>query len=154
MRDRVRPPQELEDVLDRLKTDGVFETKQKGMMFAAALGYHLRAADLGDVEIEHFGEGIRLDYFKTPDDDGFIDALAVTDANELNAVDPDKQSDRVEQFEKYAFIGLREMKRACYDERPEYSLDGILALMDEMGAPPEEDLPGLEATARQISELL
>jgi len=57
--------------------------------------------------------------FKTPDDDGFIDALAVTVANDLNAVHPDKQSERVELFEKYALIGLREMKRACYDERPD-----------------------------------
>lgn len=154
MRDRVRPPQDLEEVLDQLKNDGVFETKQKGMMFAAALGYHRRGADLGDVEIEHFGEGIRLDYFKTPDDDGFIDTLAVTAANDLNAVDPEKQGERVEQFEKYALIGLREMKRACYDERPEYPLDGILALMDDMAAPPEEELPGLEATARQVNELL
>jgi dnd system-associated protein 4 len=154
MRDRVRPPQELEPVLDQLKADGVFETKQKGMMFAAALGYHLRGADVSDVEIDPFGEGIRLDYFKTPDDDGFIDALAVTAANDLNAVHPDEQSERVETFEKYALVGLREMKRACYDARPENPLDGILTLMDAMSAPANDELPGLDATARQVNELL
>ena len=154
MRDRVRPPQELEDVLDQLKADGVFETKQKGMMFAAALGYHRTGADVTGVEIDQFGEGIRLDYFKTPDDDGFIDVLAVTAANNLNTVHPDKQNDRVEQFEKYALIGLREMKRVCYDERPESPLEGILTLMDAMSAPADNELPGLDATARQVNELL
>ena len=44
MRDRIRPPKELEDVLDQLKKDEIFDTKQKAMMFAAALGYASQTA--------------------------------------------------------------------------------------------------------------
>jgi hypothetical protein len=69
-------------------------------------------------------------------------------------VHPDEQSERVETFEKYALVGLREMKRACYDARPENPLDGILTLMDAMSAPANDELPGLDATARQVNELL
>ena len=39
MRDRIRPPKDLEEILDKLKDDKVFDTKQKGMMFAAAVGF-------------------------------------------------------------------------------------------------------------------
>jgi dnd system-associated protein 4 len=143
MRDRVRPPKDLEVVLDQLKADGVFDTKQKGMMFAAAVGYILHRGEANSVQIEHFGEGIRLDYFRSPDDEGFIDALSVAAAGELAVMDPERQSERIELFEKYALLGLKDLKKACYDERPEFPLNGVLALMDRMSRAGTEDLPGL-----------
>jgi len=154
MRDRVRPPRDLEPILDRLKDDGVFETKQKGMMFAAAAGFALHGDEVAGIEIEHFGEGIRLDYFRTSQDEGFIDALAVANCETLNVLDPDRQEERVELFENYAMLGLRELKRHCYDDRPDDPLLGLFALIDEMKQPGGEDLPGLDAAAKQLEEFI
>jgi hypothetical protein len=36
------------------------------------------------------------------------------------------------------------MTRACYDEKPEYPLFGILKLLDQLDKPEDGDLPGLE----------
>ena len=143
MKDRVRPPKNLESVLDRLKEDGVFETKQKGMMFAAAVGFGLHLGRLATMELDQFGEGIRLEYFRSPDDDGFIDTLAVAVLNDLTVMSSDRQPERIEIFEKLAAIGLAELQRTCYDERPEYVISGALALLDALSRSPEEGLPGL-----------
>jgi len=140
MRDRIRPPKDLEEVLDNLKEDKVFETKQKGMMFAAAVGYCLQRDKVDTTELDTVGEAIKMDYF----DVGFIDALAVTTRNDLGAVSDERQPERVELFERYALLGLKELKRACYDEKPEYPLYGVLKLIDQMDRPESGDLPGLE----------
>ena len=144
MRDRIRPPKDLEEVLDKLKEDKVFETKQKGMMFAAAVGYCLHRDKLQDTELDTVGEAIKIDYFERPDDVGFIDALAVTTWNDLGAISDERQPERIDLFERYALLGLREMKRACYDEKPEYPLYGVLKLIDQLDRPESGDLPGLE----------
>ena len=107
MKDRVRPPKDLEEVLDDLKNDGVFETKQKGMMFAAAVGYALHGQEVQAVDLEQFGEGIRLEYFRSVDDEGFIDTLAVATTGDLSIMAPARQAERVELFEKYASLGSR-----------------------------------------------
>jgi dnd system-associated protein 4 len=144
MKDRVRPPRAYEsEVLDALKELGVFQTKQKGMMFAAAVGYGLCGDRLGEVGNDQLdGEGIRLEYFRDFDD-AFIDALAVTVAGDLGVMAPAREEERVEIFEKYAYLGLREMKRACFDERPQDPLLGILALIDALTQSDSDELPGL-----------
>ena len=144
MKDRIRPPKDLEEVLDKLKDDKVFDTKQKGMMFASAVGYSLHRDKVDSTEIDQLGEGIRLEYFESQDDVGFIDALAVATRKELDVVASERQEERVELFQKYAFLGLKEMKRVCYDEKPEYPLYGILKLIDQLDKPDRGDLPGLE----------
>lgn len=144
MRDRIRPPKDLEEVLDKLKDDKVFETKQKGMMFAAAVGFCLHRDKVDSTELDTVGEAIKMDYFERPDDVGFIDALAVTTKNDLGVVSDERQPERVELFERYALLGLKEMKLACYDEKPEYPLYGILKLIDQLDTPENGDLPGLE----------
>ena len=144
MKDRIRPPKDLEEVLDQLKEDKVFDTKQKGMMFAAAVGFCLHRDKVDGAEIEQLGEGIRLEYFETPDDVGFIDALAVATRGELSVVANERQEERIDLFQKYAYLGLKEMKRACYDEKPEYPLYGVLKLIDQLDKPDSGDLPGLE----------
>ncbi len=144
MRDRIRPPKDLEEVLDKLKDDKVFDTKQKGMMFAAAVGYCLHRDKVEATEIDQLGEGIRLEYFQSQDDVGFIDALAVATRKELSVVANDRQEERVELFQRYAYLGLKEMKRVCYDEKPEYPFYGVLKLIDQLDRPEAGDLPGLE----------
>lgn len=144
MRDRIRPPKDLEEVLDKLKDDKIFDTKQKGMMFAAAVGYSLHRDKVESSELDTVGEAIKMEYFEKPDDVGFIDALAVTTRNDLGVISDARQPERVELFERYALLGLKELKRACYDEKPEYPLYGVLKLIDQMDRPESGDLPGLE----------
>jgi len=151
MRDRIRPPREFENVLDRLKDDeGIFETKQKAIMFAAAVGYALYKETISTTNVDSFGEGIRLEYFRSPQDDGFIDALAVAHAGDLNILDPERQEERLELFERCSLLGLREMQKQCFDDRPSDPILGILALIDRMQKSPSSDLPGLDYVAEEL----
>ena len=153
MRDRIRPPKELETVLDRLKDDDkIFETKQKGMMFAAALGYALFKDKIGSSEIESYGEGIKMMYFQKPQDEGFIDALSVARSNDLKVLSPENQDERIELFEHCAFLGLKEMQKHCYDNRPADPILGILTLIDRMQNFQSTELPGLDNVAEEVGE--
>ena len=153
MRDRIRRPKDLEKVLERLKDDDrIFETKQKGMMFAAALGYSLFKEKVDSSEIESYGEGIKMMYFQKPQDEGFIDALSVAKSNDLKSLDPEMQEERVELFEKCAFLGLKEMQKHCYDDRPADPILGILTLIDRMRKSQSDDLPGLDNVAEEVGE--
>ena len=154
MKERVRPPRELESVLDRLKDDNVVETKQKGMMFAAAIGFAFRASEIDSVEIEQHGEGIKMEYFRTPQDDGFIDALAVTWAQDLKVLAMEHQETRIELFEKCAALGLQELKKWCYDNRPNDPLVGVLELLDEVASFDTDRLPGIESVSERVGEYL
>lgn len=155
MKDRIRPPRELEHVLDKLKDDfGIFETKQKGLMFAAGVGYALHRDRLADTTIDSYGEGIRMQYFAAPQDDGFIDAIAVDNAGELNVLEPERQPERVELFERCALLGLQEMQKYCFDNRPEDPINGLLNLIDEVEKSSGDDLPGLDGVAEKLGEYL
>lgn len=145
MKDRIRPPKELEkEVLDRLKEDKVFDTKQKGMMFAAAVGFCLYRKEVDSTEVEPKGEGIRLDYFDSVDDTCFIDALAVVTKADLSVLATERQPERIDLFERYAMLGLQELKKVCYDDRPTDPLLGILALLDRLNRTGIDLLPGLK----------
>lgn len=146
MKDRIRPPKELEFVLDRLKEDGIIQTKQKGMMLAAAIGY--AAGEKGGRELDSAGEGIRIEYFERPVDDSYIDALAVADTGDLRVLGPERIEERIEIFERYAHVGLVKIKEACYDRSRE-PLDALLALLESLSKPPSSAaLPGLEDMQR------
>ncbi len=132
MRDRVRPPRELEEILDQLKDKGVFETKQKGMMFAAGLGCALDRTKTGGSVINGYGEGIRLQYFQRSNDDGYIDAVAVAHAGQLEILHDDRTEERLSLFEQYAHAGLKELRRRLDgDKRTE--LEIICELIDDLG---------------------
>ena len=151
MRDRIRPPKDFENVLDRLKDDAaIFETKQKALMFAAAVGYALHKEKLSTTTIDSYGEGIRLEYFRSPQDDGFIDALAVANAGDLNVLDLERQEERIDLFERCSLLGLEEMQKQCFDSRPSDPILGILALIDRMHKSPTSDLPGLDHVAEEL----
>lgn len=143
MKERIRPPKDLELILDRLKEDGVFETKQKGMMFAASIGYVLHRDELPSAEVTQGGEGIRMEYFRSPDDHGYIDVLAVAHSGNLAVMSPEKHDDRIDLFERCAYLGLKDLKSACYDARPEHPLLGVLTLLDSLERGSGEELPGL-----------
>jgi dnd system-associated protein 4 len=151
VKDRIRPPKDLEPVLDRLKEDGIIETKQKGMMLAAAIGYAIDRG--GGRELDAAGEGIRLEYFERPVDDAYIDALAVAQSNDLRILENERLEERIDCFERYAHIGLSKMNEACYVNSRE-PLDALLALLDKLAKPRSSAaLPGLE-DVRRVSALL
>jgi len=155
MKERIRPPQELEHVLDQLKDEyGIFETKQKGLMFAAAIGFALHRDEIDSARIENFGEGIRMQYFASQQDDGFIDAIAVANAGELKILDPEKQPERIELFERCAYLGLQEMQKHCFENRPDDPINGLLNLIDDVQNASTDALPGLDAVAEKIGDYL
>jgi len=155
MKDRIRPPKGLENVLDQLKDEaGIFETKQKGLMFAAAIGFALHRDKIESTSLDSFGEGIRLQYFSSQQDEGFIDAIAVAHEGKLEILDPEKQPARIELFERCALLGLEEMQKHCFDSRLDDPLLGLLSLIDEVQMSPESILPGLDLVAEKLNDFL
>lgn len=126
MRDRVRPPKDLESILDLLKEKKVFGTKQKGMMFAAAIGYATDRYEKPDA----YGEGIKLEYFERGADEGFIDALAVAHIDSLDILADDHREERLNIFESYAAGGLAEISRLLELEKSRSELDIIIDALD------------------------
>ncbi len=132
MRDRIRPPADLEKVLDLLKEKGVFETKQKGLMFAASLGYALNSTRPGGLDMGKTGEGIRLQYFQKPRDEGFIDALAVASTGKLEVLTAERGNERLDIFERYAHSGLEELQRRL-DTGKGDELEIVCGIIAELG---------------------
>src|SRR4051812_8734057 len=113
MKGRIAPPKALEDDLDKLVVadpqgeHALFETKQKALMFAAALA---RWRDREPVQVERKGTAIRYDIFERALDDGFIDALAISAKDgDLKVLASERDDDRITIFEQYAQSGLEEM---------------------------------------------
>ncbi len=135
MRDRVRPAVEYEYVLDNLKDkEGLFSTKQKGMMFAAALGRRLDDSAVLPPGITRPGEGIRLEYFRSVDDAGFISALAVAASGSLEILAEDRIEEHIDIFERYAALGLRELERRLQQDSRD-ALEVIIDILEEFGEP-------------------
>lgn len=155
MRDRIRPPKELESVLDSLKNDGFFETKQKALMFAAAVGYAFERKKNGlGQPLDSYGEGIRIEYFEKPRDDRYIDLVAVAAASDLQVLADNVQSNRIEQFERFANTGLMELKKLCYTGTQDPML-GLLGIIDSLAdEASEEALPGLDSERQEVKKLL
>lgn len=141
---RIAPPRDFEAVLERLcedgpTGDGIFGTKQKALMFAAALGFHLKRR----MPIERKGQGIRFDVFQRDVDDPFIDILAVCEVGDLHVLAPDRIEERITIFEEYAHGGIVELQRVCFDE-PGDPLDAVVRLVQEGADPGDETLPNVD----------
>ena len=139
---RIYPPKEYTKLLDRLVEEPpMFETKQKALMFAAALGVHRHERQ----PISTRGEGIRADIFQGALDDTFIDALAVAVTGDLCVLAPDRRLERITIFEESASAGLREIQKLV--DRPGDDLEELLRLTQDARSPSKEDLPGLDPDA-------
>ena len=149
MTGRVAPPKALEDDLEKLVVADpqgkhpLFETKQKALMFAAALA-HWR--DVQRRTVDRKGIAIRYDIFQRALDDGYVDALAIAaHENDLKVLAPDRDEDRITVFEQYAQAGLEEMIDRF--NRPGDPLEAMLALVEEARAKPTDGLEGIDAEA-------
>lgn len=145
---RIAPPKALEDDLEKLVTadpqgdSPLFETKQKALMFAAALG-RWRAEERKRVDRK--GTAIRYDIFERALDDGFIDALAIAETDDLKVLAPDRGDERITIFEEYAQAGLTEMIDRFH--RPGDPLEDLLALVDSARATASSELEGIDQDA-------
>lgn len=149
MMGRIAPPKALEDDLEKFVTADpqgrfpLFETKQKALMFAAALG---KWRGQERTAVERKGVAIRYDIFQRTLDDGYIDALAVAEMNELQVLSAERADERVTVFEEYAQNGLKEMIERCFN-RPGDPLEALLALADEARATMVSGLDGIDQDA-------
>lgn len=104
---RVYPPKDYEELLDRLTNEGLFDTKQKALTFAAGVGHYLKKR----TSVEKKGVAIRYDIFSNVLDDGYVNALAVAEAQDLKLLSQDRIDEKVTIFEEYAHTGLAEIQR-------------------------------------------
>lgn len=142
---RIYPPKNAEGILEKLTSVGpgvpiqIFATKQKALMFAASLGYFRKEK----TRLESRGEGIRYDIFEKALDDGFIDALAIADADKLEILSDDHESERAEIFEDYAHTGLLEMEKECFKKEGD-PLENLIRLADEARSTESADIEGID----------
>ena len=143
---RISPPRELEDILDLLTEPAagsglppLFQSKQKALMFAAALGHSLGER----LPLEKKGTAIRIDVFEKALDDGYMDSLAVAETGQLQVLGPTQDEVRVTVFEEYAHRGLVEIKRRCYTESGD-PLRILLGMADDARNPSDVELKGLD----------
>jgi dnd system-associated protein 4 len=143
------------DLIKRLTTNSpqspaLFASQQKAMMFAAALGRHLRKRK--EEFKRHTSSSIRYDIFQNHGDDGFIDALAVATTGDLKVLSKERFAERVAIFEEYAYAGFQELDARCYG-RPGNPLDALVGLVSEMEASGQEEAED-DATEALLNDLL
>lgn len=144
MEKRISPPAEFEDLLIVLTDPAgegappAFETKQKALMFAAALGFHRGSRQ----QLSKRGTAIRADVFAADADDGFLLALALAATGEVSILDPERAEDRQTIFEEYAAGGLREL--AAMSPSDGGFVERCLRLTSDALAAPESDIPGID----------
>lgn len=129
--------------MDRLTEAGPFQTKQKALSFAAALGFHARRRE-GFASAD---EPIRWDVFERAGDDPFLPALAVAASGGLAVLTGASGDDPVSVFEEYANGGLSELEERVLSS-PTDVLDEILRMLVSArhgGAASPEGLEGLSA---------
>ena len=141
----------LEDLIRNVPGENyaLFETKQKALMFAAALGYHLqRSQKLGSRDA---GSAIRFDIFEKNLDEGFVHCLAVAESEDLGILSDANEEQLAVIFEEYASAGLVEMQSRLIG-RPE-PLQALVDLMNSVReVSTDETLEGLDPSI--LSDLL
>jgi len=144
---RIYPPREYESTLNALVDEHrVFETKQKALMFAAALGRYRDQRQ----ELSSRGVGIREDVFSRSLDDSYVDALAIEVTGQLEILEPVRKDELVTVFEECAKGGLAEIK-ACL-EKPVAPLDELLRLIHEARQESARALPGIAPSVISMLE--
>lgn len=150
MERRIAPPgtPELNALLDKLtspgpgsrRPEGIFRSKQKVLMFAAALGGRMKLRK----PLEKRGEPIRYSIFEGAVDDTFVNAIAIAEAGDLRILSEEQADKRIQLFEEFAHAGLVELEKRL--AAPGDDLQHILQLVMEVRAEREAPagvIPGL-----------
>lgn len=146
-------PAKFEKLIDILTEQGIFETKQAAMTFAAAVGWCLAR------KREPRGKGgneIRWNVFETSKDDAFIHALALAESDSIEILGRDRvdnEDDSIKVFEEYATAGLQYIQDKCV-EAPGDLLDNLLSLLAEVNTNASEPPPGLEGLTSEALDFL
>src|SRR5437764_171463 len=148
---RISPPKEYEQLIDKLVDNGVFETKQAAMMFAAALGKRFA----GRKSRGSPGDGIRWYIFEKAGDEAFVNSLALAEKNDIKVLDPDfgEGEDVQAIFEEYAAGGFQYLKQHVMDA-PGDLLENALAIVQQYQMASQPSPPGLEGLDSSTLELL
>lgn len=147
---RIAPPSspDLKAALEKLTTPlqslgcSLFETKQKALMFAAALGSFRGAQE--PLKQRDAGSAIRFEIFQTAMDDAFLYALGIAKARDLKVLDPSREEELINTFEQYAHAGLSELNRRCFESGVD-PLDALLDLTQQGTCTELDEIPGLDA---------
>jgi dnd system-associated protein 4 len=152
---RVRPPRRTSSAserrtLDRLVDDGPFQSKQKAMMFAAALGAFINRRE----PLQAAEEPIRWEIFQKNGDEAFIHALAINETGSLDILaSKSEEDDYVLIFEEHANAGLAYLEDNVLD-KPVDVLDAILDILVQARRRQQGTPAGLEGiTADQLDVL-
>jgi dnd system-associated protein 4 len=153
MERRIAPPgaAELVALMEKLtqalpgsgRTEGIFKSKQKVLMFAAALGLKKGERRV----LEKRSEPIRYAIFQGALDDIFISALAIAATGDLKVLSAERLDERITIFEEYAHAGLVELHTLL--SKPGDDLEYVLQTVMDSRAPSESpegvipDLAGL-----------
>jgi len=148
---RVRPPKEIEEISDKLIDDGPFETKQKLLMFAAAIGVQKgERSSFSSSDV-----AIRWDIFERNNDDTFIYALAISETGgiEILSKKGDESGDFILIFEEYAYAGIQHLKKHVLNS-PNDALDEVISLIMSMRRRDEDAPSGLEGLTQEDLNVL
>jgi dnd system-associated protein 4 len=121
---------------------GVFESKQKLLMFAAALGANMGTSV--ELEQRETSSAIRFEIFENNADDAFVSAVAVAATDSLAVLRPDDDNETrlVTIFEERAYAGLLELRRRIKGNDPlQVLVDIVLSAEFENDATGIADFP-------------
>ncbi|MCP1676642.1 dnd system-associated protein 4 [Natronocella acetinitrilica] len=124
MVNRVRRPEEFDDLLVELKNKGLFPTFKDALVFAAALGYRRGNRK----SFQKSSEPIDMDVFRGDYDKTIMNIIAIEASGDPNMIAPSKEDERIEIFEEYANGGLDILRREIQEGRQEWRA-GLLNLV-------------------------
>jgi dnd system-associated protein 4 len=102
MVDRIRRPQEYEDLLTNLTADGPFESYKDALVFCACLGFKRDQR----VPFEKTSEPISLQIFRGQFDMMVMTTLAIAATDDPMVMAAEREKEKVLIFEEYACGGL------------------------------------------------
>ena len=146
---RISPPKEYEKIIDKLVDNGVFETKQATMMFAAALGKRFT----GRQPRGSPGDGIRWYIFEKAGDEAFVNSLAIAEKGDIKVLDPELGDGEDVQaiFEEYAAGGFQYLKQHVIDAPGDLlELRSALSSRSSGAAAEPSELEGLDSCTLEL----
>lgn len=132
----------LEDLVSSVGGEqySLFETKQKALMFAAALGFHLNTRT--PLDARDASTAIRFDIFEKNLDDGYIACLGIASLGDLGILGESRRDELATIFEEYASAGLSVIQhRVIGKPNP---LQALVSLILDNESQPEQALEGVD----------